>query len=143
MAALASMSDDRPVRGRKSSTGPASAVDLLTRLGVALPEPEGYETYEREPLPPLWDPVETEPNAFTRLRAELAEGRRHGFAFDEAWPLAVERAHDVLSGGDSRARWVHSDFNSVLYQTRYAWRAAYDRTGDRIRYLDALAMYLS
>lgn len=54
------------------------------------------------------------------LRLELVAARRAGFAFEEAWPDAVESA--VADTGRSRRGW-----GEVLEETRPAWERAYLR----------------
>ncbi len=52
------------------------------------------------------------------LSAALAESRRSGVAFPQAWPQALEAA---LSGADERDQWT-----KALLATQSAWEAAYD-----------------
>jgi hypothetical protein len=88
------------------------AGELLDRLGRSRP----VVAAERN-----WPPVSRSDWPPTILLEELAEGRRRGFSFDEAWLVAIPRALAVCE--------THLDQNwpTALAATRYAWRRAYRR----------------
>jgi hypothetical protein len=67
------------------------------------------------PTPPSNLPV-------VRLRFELQAARRAGRSFNESWPTAMSAALSTVSDGREVRRWA-----TALYQTREAWRLAWDR----------------
>ena len=56
------------------------------------------------------------------LRQELAEHRRNGLDFEEAWHLARDRALRAARGYDKEAT------VGALRDTRQVWEAAYERS---------------
>lgn len=66
-----------------------------------------------------------------RLREQLADARRAGRTFDEAWPAALDQALDGARD---------PDWPSALEATRGAWHAAYERRPAPRRERAALAL---
>ena len=54
------------------------------------------------------------------LRERLAAARRDGVGFDEAWPVALAAAVNVV-------RWEREEWIDALLGTVEAWRAAWER----------------
>jgi hypothetical protein len=61
-----------------------------------------------------------------RLRFELQAARRARRSFNESRPTAMSAALSTVSDGREVRRWT-----TALYQTREAWRLAWDREGAR------------
>jgi hypothetical protein len=58
----------------------------------------------------------------TVLLDQLADARRVGQAFDDAWPGAVQNALATAQDAPSRREWT-----TVLGELTEAWRAAFER----------------
>ena len=119
----------------RESRGPASAVDLLRRLGHDLPEPEPVAAD-----PAAWSPVEPSDDPIVDFRRELEAAKRADWPFERAWAIARGRVAVRLPSG--RFGGYSGLFSDVVNSTKDAWRAAYEGTGERPRYIDMLAAFL-
>ncbi len=119
--------------------GPASAVDLLSRLRGPLPDPEPVrQIVVREEL---WEPVTPTGHDLVDLRRELEAARMVAVPFDDAWPVALRRVLATIptAVGFKSPR---ATFKTAAVETRQAWQDAYENVGEPLRFVGGITAAL-